>query len=192
MTESNFNTENNLITSTHYIALCLLIFVLKFFARNKEKSSILHEFQEEDKKKRQWLMIKYLVIFNAAKAADWCLGPFVFELFQKYHGLTISHIGKLQALSFSSNIILGPFFVGFLNDRANKKTPLLLFSVLLLLVCFFRLIRNPLSLIVGQVFFGCTSSILYTSFENWLNAEAIITFPIAKTREIVLSSIFEK
>ena len=137
-------------------------------------------------------MLKYIFVFECAKAADWCLGPFVFEFFQKYHELTVGQIGKLQALSFTSNLFLGPFLVGFLNDKTNKKIPCFLFGLVLSASCLVRMIKSPISLFFSQFFFGLANSILYTSYENWLNAEAKVTFPNQKTRELVLSSIFEK
>ena len=175
----------------HYLILCLLFLIFHFFSKSKQKVKS-EDFTEEDRKKGHNLMLKYIIVFEFAKAADWCLGPFIFEFFKNYHSLTLGEIGKLQALSFTSNLFVGPIFIGFLNDKSNKKIPCLLFSILLISVCIIRMIRHPICLIVSQIFFGCASSILYTSFENWLITEAIIIFPSVKIREMVLSSIFEK
>ena len=176
----------------HYLVLCFLIFIFQFFTKFKENTTKVEDYPEEDKNKGHNLMVRYILVFQTAKAADWCLGPFVFEFFQNFHGLTIPDIGKLQAFSYLSNLLLGPFLVGYLNDKSNKRISCIIFSIALVISCLVRMIRHPACLIISQLFFGCASSILYTSFENWLNAEAIITFPNVKTRELVLSSIFEK
>lgn len=189
---ADLTSSQSSITSTHYLVLCGLIFIFQFFSKFKENLTKVDDFPEEERKKGHSLLLKYILVFESAKAADWCLGPFVFEFFQNFHSLTLAEIGKLQALSFTSNLFLGPFLVGFLNDKTNKKIPCLLYSIVLIISCLVRMIKHPVSLIISQVFFGCASSILYTSFENWLNAEAIITFPDIKVRHLVLSSIFEK
>lgn len=185
-------STSDAITSTHYLILCLLIFFFQFFAKFKENLTKLEDFPEVDRSKGHKLLLKYIIVFEFAKAADWCLGPFVFEFFQNYHSLNNSQIAQLQALSFTSNLFLGPFLVGYLNDKTNKKIPCLLFSCVLTASCLVRMNTHPISLFLSQFFFGCASSILYTSFENWLNVEAKLTFPDEKTRGLVLSSIFEK
>ncbi len=188
MTETNSDGIN----STHYLILCVLIFIFQFFSKLKENLTKLEDFPEADRSKGHRLMLKYITVYEFAKAADWCLGPFVFEFFHNYHSLNNSQIAQLQALSFTSNLFLGPFLVGFLNDKTNKKIPCLLFSCVLSASCLVRMNVHPISLFLSQFFFGCASSILYSSFENWLNVEAKLTFPDAKTRGLVLSSIFEK
>lgn len=180
------------ITTTHYFVLCGFIFVFQFAAKLKENLTKVEEFPEEDRKKAHRLMLKYIFCFECAKAADWCLGPFVYEFFGKYHELDRSHIAKLQALSFTSNLLMGTFFVGYLNDKTNKKIPCLLFSAILSFSCLIRMFRGVIFLILSQVAFGCANAILYTSFENWLNAEAKITFSSTQSRSLALSSVFEK
>ena len=66
---------------------------------------------------------KYLITFQLAKSADWCLGPFVYEFFEKYHHLNTDMIGKLIAISFLAGLFLGPLLVGYLNDKSDRKFP---------------------------------------------------------------------
>lgn len=174
---------------TPHIILMSIIFVFQYFSKSKEVKAKLDPEQKKIGNKIFW---KYMIVFQIAKAADWCLGPFVYEFFEKYHQLNIEVTGKLMAVSFLSNLFLGPSLVGYLNDKSDKKFPCLLYGVLLTISCFVRQIKHPLALIMSQIAFGMSTSILYSSFENWFVAETNLKVKDKNVKDMLFSSAFEK
>ena len=87
---------------TPHIILFSAIFIFQYFTKAKDIGS---NFDPEQKKIGDKIFWKYMIVFQISKAADWCLGPYVFEFFESYHRLNIEWIGRLMALSFLSNKI---------------------------------------------------------------------------------------
>ena len=194
------NSENVNSTSIHsqemnykntpHIILISLIFIFQFFTKRQEE---LKASEFKQKKKADKLFWKYIIIFNLAKAGDWCLGPFVHEFFSSYHGLNMENTAKMISISFGSSLFFGPSLVGYLNDGSNKIIPLVLYCLVLASSCIIRLIKSSLiSLIMAQLFFGIASSILYSSFENWFISEVDRNISNNETKEYILSAAFEK
>lgn len=172
----------------HMILLCL-IFLFKYFSKAKEQSQNLDHQKLKEGNKIYW---KYLICFQLAKAADWCLGPFMYEFFQTYHSLKTDMLAKLVALSFISSLFFGPFFVGYLNDKSDKKLPCIVFGISLAFSCLIRQIKSPTMLILGQVSYGLCSPLLYTSFENWFVGETNTKIEDKKVKEAIRTGAFEK
>lgn len=180
--------ESSFKYTLHTIILSL-IFTFKYFSKSKEQSQNI---DKEKLKQANKIYYKYLLCFQLAKAADWCLGPFMYEFFQSYHMLKTEMFAKLVALSFLSSLFMGPFVVGYLNDKSDKKLPCIVFGVALAFSCLIRQIKNPVTLILGQVSYGLCSPILYTSFENWFVGETKRKVEDKVVRETVIASAFEK
>lgn len=182
------NQEPNFKYSMHTILLSL-IFTFKYFSKTKEQSQNMDKDKLNQANKFYY---KYLLCFQLAKAADWCLGPFMYEFFQDYHLLKTEVLAKLVALSFLSSLFMGPFVVGYLNDKSNKKLPCIVFGVALAFSCLIRQIKNPVSLILGQISYGLCSPLLYTSFENWFISETKKKVDDKVVRETIIANAFEK
>lgn len=166
------------------------IFIMQFLTKQKDQKSNLDPDQMKKANKIFW---KFLTVYQLSKGADWCLGPFVYEFFNKYQGLNVELIGKLIAISFASNLMMGPLLIGYLNDQKNKKVPCVLFGICLGLSCLIRTIRNSMPcLIFSQVLFGIASSILYSSFENWFVNEVHKEISDKEVRDFILTQAFEK
>ena len=105
---------------TPHLILISLIFLFKYLSKSKEQGEKLDPVKLQKGYKIYW---KYLICFQTAKAADWCLGPFMYEFFQSFHSLQTETLAKLVALSFFSSLFMGPLLVGYLNDKSNKKFP---------------------------------------------------------------------
>lgn len=180
--------ETNYKYAPHMILLSI-IFIFQFSTKSHEVKSNLNP---EQKKKGDKIFWKYIIVFQIAKAADWCLGPFVFEFFERYHNLSTEGIGRMIAVSFLSSMLLGPLLVGYLNDKSDRKFPCLLYGIFLSVSCLIRQINHPLALIISQILYGICSSVLYTSFENWFIAETNLVISDKDVKEIVFASAFEK
>jgi hypothetical protein len=180
--------ENKYKYFPHMILLCL-IFIFQYFTKAKEIRSPLNP---EQKAKGSNIFWRYIIVFQLAKAADWCLGPFVYEFFENYHGLATDSIAKMIAISFLSNLFFGPFLIGYLNDKSDKKFPCILHGILLGSSCLIRQIKDPFALILSQLLFGVSTSVLYTSFENWFVAEVNNSIFDQAVKDDTLSMAFEK
>jgi MFS family permease len=186
--EDAFKLETNFKYTPHII-LFTILFTFQYFTKASEVRANLDATQKQLGDKIFW---KFILSYQFAKAADWCLGPYVFEFFEKYHHLSMDWVAKMMAISFLSSLILGTLLVGYINDKSDKKFPCVLFGILTIISCCLRMIKNPLALIMSQIFFGMSNSILYSSFENWFVTEINdkIKDPIVK--DVVISSTFEK
>ncbi len=187
-TELPKENEFNFKFTPHMILLSL-IFFFKYFSKAKEESKNMDKDKLSSANK---IYYKFLICFQLAKAADWCLGPFMYEFFQSYHGLRTDLLAKMVALSFFSSLFMGPFIVGYLNDKSDKKLPCILFGISLAFSCLIRQIKNPGMLILGQVSYGLCSPLLYTSFENWFLGETGRKIEDKEIRETIISNAFEK
>ena len=174
--------------NTPHIILISFIFICQYFNKRQDINTNI---KEEDKKKADKLFWKYIILFNLAKSADWCLGPFVHDFFSTYHGMSVEFTAKMISISFATNLFIGPSLIGYLNDSNSKRVPLYLYCVILALSCLIRLVKgNIYCLIFSQILFGMASSILYSSFENWFSTQSNKLNSEAK--EYVLLSAFEK
>ena len=163
---------------------------MQFLSKQKERSQKL---DENESKKANKIFWKFIIIYQISKGADWCLGPFVYEFFNTYHGLKTEAIAKMLAISFASNLFMGPLIIGYLNDQKNKKIPCILFGILLGISCSIRIVKNCLPcLLCSQVCFGVASSILYSSFENWFISEVELQIKDKEVRDFTLTAAFEK
>lgn len=183
-----FTLEANYRLAPHMVILALM-FICQYFSKSKEVRSNLNE---QEKKKADRIFWKYLIVYQIAKAADWCLGPYVFEFYQTYHSLKQDSIAKLMAISFMSSLFLGSFLVGYLNDRSNKKIPCVLYGIVMIISNLARQIKHPLALIISQIAFGMSSSILYSSFENWFLEETNDKIKDKEVKDYLTSAVFEK
>jgi len=185
----NFFQQLN-IESTPQILLISCIFLFQFINKRKE---ITTELKTEDKSFADSLFWKYIIIFQLAKACDWCLGPFSHDLLSDYHGLDLALIGKLSAVYYSTNLLFGPTIVGYLNDHKNKRLPCLVFTLSLALSCFVRLFKSNLSLLIfSQICGGLSHGLLYTSFESWFINEVDKKVKDKNVKDYLFTSTFEK
>jgi hypothetical protein len=188
MLDESFNQNANYKFLPHMVIL-VLMFLFQYFSKSKEVRSNLNELE---KKKADKIFWKYLCVYQVAKASDWCLGPFIFEFYENYHNMNHESIAKLMAVSFISSLFLGSLCVGYLNDLSNKKVPCVLYGLVLIVSTVLKQIKHPLALILSQVAFGVSSSILYSSFENWFIEETNLKIKNEEVKDYLRSAVFEK
>lgn len=182
-------TDENNYKNTPFIILLSLIFFMQYFQKSNENKKELNEEKKAIANKLFW---KYLFVFNLAKSADWCLGPFVHEFFNGYHKMSVEGTAKMICISFASNLFIGPSLIGYLNDGKNKKIPMIMYCFVLGISCLIRLLKeNMLALIFSQMMFGVGSSILYSSFENWFVTESD-KLNDKEVKDYLLVTAFEK
>ena len=188
MSDDTFNLSANYKFTPHMVILAMMFF-FQYFCKSNEVRSNLNELE---KKKADKIFWKYLFVYQVAKASDWCLGPFIFEFYENYHNMNHESIAKLMAISFMSSLFIGSICVGYLNDLSNKKVPCVLYGVVLIVSTILKQIKHPLALILSQVAFGISSSILYSSYENWFIEETNLKIQNKDVKDYVRSAVFEK
>lgn len=111
----------------------------------------------------------YVVIYSLMMLGDWLQGPYVYALYE-YYGFTVKDIGRLFIAGFGSSMIFGTV-VGSLADKHGRKKAALLYVLFYTLSCFTKHSPDYWVLMVGRVFGGVATSLLFSAFESWVVAE---------------------
>lgn len=109
--------------------------------------------------------IQFFVVYFLALLSDWLQGPYVYKLYS-YYGFAESQIAVLYVIGFASSVLFGTS-TGTLADRFGRKKMCIAFSVMYSLCCFTKLFGNFYILLLGRVFGGIATSMLFSSFESW-------------------------
>lgn len=175
--------------TTLYIILLSFIFLFQFISKSKDVST---PSTPEQKSKSNKLFWKFLIVIQIAKTVQWCITPYHFEFFSDYHSLSNASIAKYMSLSFMSSSLFGTLISGYLNDRENKTISCICFALSMIITNITRLIKNPVSLAISQITFGFSSSLLYSSFENWFVNKCNNDIEDKAVRDGLLTNSFEK
>lgn len=97
-------------------------------------------------------------------------GPYVYSLYKDQFGLQETIVAALFTTGFLSGGISG-YFVGQFADRYGRKTACLVFCVTYSIACFSTLVPKLPILILGRVFGGLSTSMMYSAFESWMVTE---------------------
>lgn len=111
----------------------------------------------------------YLFVYSLMMAGDWLQGPYVYALYQHY-GYSTGDIGKLFIAGFGSSMIFGTV-VGSMADKYGRKNAALTYVVTYILSCITKHWSDYGVLMLGRLFGGIATSLLFTAFESWLVAE---------------------
>jgi len=144
------------------VGACVLLNLRDFFYK-KESSDI--------SKNVAFLAFRnsYVLVYCFMMAGDWLQGPYVFSLYQHY-GFSVNQIGLLFIAGFGSSLVFGTF-VGSLADRIGRKKACLLYCVIYVASCLTKHWADFRVLLLGRVFGGIATSLLFSAFESWLVAE---------------------
>lgn len=102
-------------------------------------------------------------------AGDWLQGPYVYALYDHY-GFTKGEIGRLFIAGFGSSMVFGTI-VGGLADKHGRRRAALIYVASYSFGCFTKHFNSFWILLIGRVFCGIATSLLYSAFESWLVAE---------------------
>ncbi|VBB26228.1 unnamed protein product [Acanthocheilonema viteae] len=111
----------------------------------------------------------FLSIFLPQASGDWLQGPYVYALYDSY-GMTKHAIELLFMAGFSSSLIFGTF-IASTADKYGRRLSCLLYAILYAAACVTKHFANFWILIIGRIFGGVATSILYSAFESWLVCE---------------------
>lgn len=121
---------------------------------------------------------KYLIVFLLATFADWLQGPYLYKLYVNY-GYGTYDISLLYVVGFASSTIFG-IGIGHLGDLFGQKILCILYSFLYSLSCIFKLSNNFWMLVIGRIFGGISTSILFSTFESWYVSQHLFKFRLDK------------
>ncbi|KAI9465738.1 hypothetical protein BJY52DRAFT_1220488 [Lactarius psammicola] len=113
------------------------------------------------------LMRKYLLVYAIVMGADWLQGPYVYSLYREQYAFPERQVAVLFVTGFISAAIFAPL-VGVWADTYGRKRICLLFCVLYAATCGLLLFPFFPLLLLGRVFGGISTSILFSAFESWL------------------------
>jgi len=113
------------------------------------------------------LMRKYLLVYAIVMGADWLQGPYVYSLYREQYDFPERLVAVLFVTGFISAAIFAPL-VGVWADTYGRKRICLLFCILYAITCGLLLVPFFPLLLLGRVFGGISTSILFSGFESWL------------------------
>ncbi|CAK9297468.1 unnamed protein product [Gordionus sp. m RMFG-2023] len=112
----------------------------------------------------------YLIVYILGIAGDWLQGPYVYVLYQSY-GMTSHQIEILFVAGFGSSMLFGTL-VGALADKYGRRFNCILYGILYGISCLTKHFPNFWILMIGRLFGGIATSILYSALESWLICES--------------------
>lgn len=113
--------------------------------------------------------LNYVIVYSLMMAGDWLQGPYVYALYQHY-GFDRTAIGQLFIAGFGSSLLFGTL-VGSLADVSGRKKAALTYVATYTFGCCTKHFNNFYILLIGRLFCGVATSLLYSAFESWLVAE---------------------
>ena len=125
--------------------------------------------------KKNSLRIRYLSAYILTRAGMWSKTPYMYTLYNKYHGFSIEEIGILYAIDAFSALFSGPVF-GNLADKYGRKLFCMFYCIFVSINLGLRLTGNKPLAYLAQVLTGFGAGLINTTFESWLVYESDKTF----------------
>lgn len=107
----------------------------------------------------------FFLVYFLALMGDWLQGPYVYKLYA-YYGFKESWIAILYIAGFASSVVFGTC-TGPLADIWGRRKMAIAFSIIYTFCCLTKLSPNFWWLLVGRVFGGIATSMLFSTFESW-------------------------
>lgn len=162
--------------NTALVTLALTTAAFKVIQRSSQKaSSVDAETAVAKPSSITALQMRYLSVFWLIRCADWLQGPYFYEVYaSKVFGgvqASMSLVSKLFLTGFASTALFGPL-VGRLADTYGRKRGTLAFCLIYAIGA--ASTKSPLLsiLLLGRVFSGIGTSLLFSAPESWLVGES--------------------
>jgi len=108
---------------------------------------------------------QFFSVYFLALLSDWLQGPYVYKLYSHY-GFQGDQIAVIYVVGFAASVVFGTA-TGPLADRFGRKRICIAFTVAYSLCCLTKLSRTYAVLLMGRVFGGIATSMLFSTFESW-------------------------
>ena len=113
---------------------------------------------------------RYLAVYALATLGDWIQGGYIYALYAEY-GYSLQQIALVFGVGYGSAATLGTY-VGAVGDVGGHRRNCVAYGALYVASCLLCNVGDLSALAVGRLLGGIAYSILFTSFESWLIAEA--------------------
>ncbi len=121
------------------------------------------------------LQIRFLSVFWLLRCADWLQGPYFYDVYSSkvFNGVpaSLATVSRLFLTGFASTALFGPI-VGRLSDSKGRKRGTLAFALLYSLGAASTKSNILGVLLLGRLFSGIGTSLLFSAPEAWLVGEA--------------------
>lgn len=109
----------------------------------------------------------FLIVYLLASFVDWLQGPYLYLVYISYNYTKVD-ISFFYIIGFFSSAIFG-IIIGNLADKFGRKKLCLIYFLSTIATCLSIIISNNNYTIhlIGRVFGGISSAILYSTFESW-------------------------
>eukprot|EP01117_Protostelium_nocturnum_P005706 TRINITY_DN205_c2_g1_i1.p1 TRINITY_DN205_c2_g1~~TRINITY_DN205_c2_g1_i1.p1 ORF type:complete len:447 (-),score=66.39 TRINITY_DN205_c2_g1_i1:114-1454(-) len=151
------------IYSFIFISLCLVCFFIR------RKTSLPSSSRSTENSQFYLFQRNYAAVVLFARACDWIQGPYVYAMYES-HGYSKLDIGYIFTAGYSSSAFFGSF-VGILADKYGRKRMIMVFGILFISASSTMFSENFRVLMIGRMFHGIATTILYTVFESWMVSE---------------------
>jgi len=121
--------------------------------------------------RKNTLKFRYLVGYTLTRASMWTKAPYLYTLYNLYHGFTMSEIGILYIIDAVSAFIAGPI-TGNLADKYGRKLFSQIYNILVIANTLMRMTGNIPIAYFAQVLTGISGGLIMTVFESWVVAES--------------------
>lgn len=121
---------------------------------------------------------QYFSAYFLALIADWLQGPYLYRLYLEY-GFEQAQIAILYVFGFSSGVILGTW-APFVANKYGRRNLCVVFTVIYTISCLMKLSRSYGILLLGRIFGGVATSLLFSSYEAWYIHEHVETHDFPK------------
>jgi len=111
----------------------------------------------------------YLIVYILMVAGDWLQGPYVYALY-KHYGFGIADIGTLFIAGFGASMFFGTI-AGAGADKLGRRNGCLAYAVIYSMSCMTKHSPNYNVLMLGRLFGGIATSLLFSAFESWMVSE---------------------
>ena len=112
----------------------------------------------------------YLSVYGLATFGDWIQGGFLYALYAEY-GYSMRAVSLIFVVGYASAATIGTY-VAALGDLGGHRRNCVAYGILYAISCALCNFQSLWALLLGRMLGGIAYSILYTSFESWLIAEA--------------------
>ena len=111
------------------------------------------------------LLRSYLPAYLLATAADWLQGPYKYALYSGY-GYARRDIAHLFVAGYGSGMVLGGVIGGFADEYGRRRL-CIVYCACYAASVITKHCRNFRVLLVGRMFGGIATSLLFSVFESW-------------------------
>lgn len=111
------------------------------------------------------LQRKFLIVYLLASFVDWLQGPYLYRVYMTYN-YTKTDISFFYIIGFLSSGIFG-IIIGIIADKFGRKKLCLVYFISTTTTCLSMTSNNYKIHLIGRLFGGVSSAILYSTFESW-------------------------